>query len=477
MHQTTPARWRSRTTLLQWILLTLFSGLLQGAEPGAAAHLTSRQAGEQVILEYQLTGVPGSRNEIIFELSLDGGKSWRKPEGKTSGDLGRGVTPGKGKRITWDARGDFPDGINQPVDFRVETKAEREATVGIATCQSHLKANRLTSGRGGNAADCFSEILKRNPNNLKALEGLNAIEAKYLAWAESALQRGQNDKVNGYLAKVERLNPESEALRGFRERQTDAVAESKRKQQQAKAERAAQARAAAEAEKRRQAAARKPYEPEMVKIPGGSFRMGSNSGHNDEKPVHRVTLQPFELGKYEVTQAQWRAVMGDNPSHFKGCDNCPVEQVSWDDIQGFIETLNRKTGKQYRLPTEAEWEYACRSGGRDEKYCGGSSPGSLAWYDDNSGNKTHPVGQKQPNGLGLYDMSGNVWEWIHDCWNGSYAGAPSDGTAWERGECGRRVVRGGSWGSGPGGLRAANRGRGARGNRYSLRGFRLARVF
>ncbi len=170
--------------------------------------------------------------------------------------------------------------------------------------------------------------------------------------------------------------------------------------------------------------------------------------------------------------------MGDNPSHFKGCDNCPVEEVSWDDIQGFIETLNRKTGKQYRLPTEAEWEYACRSGGRDEKYCGGSSPGSLAWYDDNSGSKTHPVGQKQAQpGLELYDMSGNVWEWTQDCWNGSYAGAPSDGTAWERGECGRRVVRGGSWSLLPRDLRAAGRYRLNRDWRYSTIGFRLARVF
>ncbi len=227
-------------------------------------------------------------------------------EGKTSGDLGRGVTPGKGKRITWDARGDFPDGINQPVDFRVETKAEREATVGIATCQSHLKANRLTSGRGGNAADCFSEILKRNPNNLKALEGLNAIEAKYLAWAESALQRGQNNKVNGYLAKVERLNPESEALRGFRERQADAKAEAERRRQQAQvarqqaeAERAAQARAAAAAEKRRQAAARKPYEPVMVKIPGGSFRMAPTVV---PKTRSRCTVSPCNRSSWANTK-------------------------------------------------------------------------------------------------------------------------------------------------------------------------------
>ncbi len=419
--------------------------------------------------------IPQARCEILFQISLDGGKSWQAPKG-ASGDLGQGVYEGSDKQIRWDVLEAYPQGLEQHVDFRVETKGEREAVAGIAACQAHLKANRLTSGRGGNAADCFSEILKHNPNHLQALEGLNAIEAKYLAWAESALKRGQNDKVNSYLAKVVRLNPESEALRGFREQQAEAVAEMKRKQRQADAETAAQARAAAEAEKRRQAAARKSYEPEMVKIPGGSFHMGSGSGGNNEKPVHRVTLQPFELGKYEVTQAQWRAVMGDNPSHFKGCDNCPVEQVSWDDIQGFIEALKQKTGKGYRLPTEAEWEYACRSGGRDEEYCGGSSLGILAWYNNSSGSKTHPVGQKRPNGLGLYDMSGNVWEWAQDCLNDSYAGAPSDGTAWERGDCFQRVLRGGSWRSFPWSLRSAYRFN-MSGLRITDYGFRLARTF
>jgi len=223
------------------------------------------------------------------------------------------------------------------------------------------------------------------------------------------------------------------------------------------------------------AQSRESYEPEMVSIPGGSFRMGSNDGGADEKPVHTVSIRPFKLGKYEVTQAQWKAVMGDNPSYFENCDDCPVEQVSWDDVQDYIAKLNRKTGKGYRLPSEAEWEYACRSGGKDERYCGGNNPDSLGWYGSNSGKKTHPVGRKQANGLGLYDMTGNVWEWTQDCWKGSYQGAPGDGSAWESGECGRRVLRGGSWDDRPWDLRAAIRLWNTRDNRYSYdSGFRLA---
>lgn len=183
---------------------------------------------------------------------------------------------------------------------------------------------------------------------------------------------------------------------------------------------------------------------EFVFVPGGCFRMGSDNGNNDEKPVHEVCLSDFFIGKYEVTQGQWRMVMGDNPSRFSSCgDDCPVEQVGWNDAQEFISALNSMTGKKYYLPTEAEWEFACRSGGRDEIYCGGNDVASLAWYDKNVALRTHPVGQKQPNGLGIHDMSGNVWEWVQD-WSGDYSekrqqdpsGPASSST---------RVRRGGSW--------------------------------
>ena len=197
--------------------------------------------------------------------------------------------------------------------------------------------------------------------------------------------------------------------------------------------------------------------PEMVEIPKGSFDMGETG------TTHRVTLaKPFAIGKTEVTQGQWKAVMGSNPSYFANCgDTCPVEGVSWDDAQAFIQKLNSKTGKQYRLPSEAEWEYACRAGRRHE-YCGSNDIGSVAWYGayvnpkGNSGETTNPVATKQANAFGLYDMSGNVWEWVEDSWHGNYSGAPTDGSAWP-GDGAKRVRRGGSWKFKPQNARAAFR--------------------
>ena len=188
----------------------------------------------------------------------------------------------------------------------------------------------------------------------------------------------------------------------------------------------------------------------MVYVQGGTFTMGASSeqgsdAYDDEKPAHQVTLSSFSIGKYEVTQEEWEAVMGSNPSNFKGAKR-PVECVSWDDCQAFIRKLNQLTGRNFRLPTEAEWEYAARGGrnSRGYKYAGTTSYlDGNAWYGDNSGNTTHPVGQKNANELGLYDMSGNVWEWCAD-WYGGYSSSsqtnpqgPSSGSI--------RVFRGGSW--------------------------------
>lgn len=190
---------------------------------------------------------------------------------------------------------------------------------------------------------------------------------------------------------------------------------------------------------------------EFVLIPAGEFEMGFPShelgGYSDQEPVHRVKLaSDFYMGKYEVTQKQWRDVMGTDPSYFKG-DDLPVEKVSWDDALEFIKKLNEKEGiTKYRLPSEAEWEYAARAGTKS-KYSFGddqSSLGVYAWFYENSGKKTHEVGQKKPNPWGLFDMHGNVREWIQDIYHGSYDGAPTDGSVWG-GVDSWRVVRGGSW--------------------------------
>ena len=187
----------------------------------------------------------------------------------------------------------------------------------------------------------------------------------------------------------------------------------------------------------------------MVCVEGGTFTMGVTAeqgryAHDSEKPTHQVTLSTYYIGKYEVTQAEWQAVMGTNPSEFKG-DNLPVENVSWYDCQEFIRKLNELTGKQFRLPTEAEWEYAARGGKRSygAKYAGDNDIDNVAWYWDNSNKTTHPVGRKRANELGLYDMSGNVWEWCQD-WHGDYSSA-SQTNPQGPGSGRNRVVRGGSW--------------------------------
>ena len=200
--------------------------------------------------------------------------------------------------------------------------------------------------------------------------------------------------------------------------------------------------------------------PEMVVVPAGSFVMGSNKS-SDEQPTHSVNLRSFLMGKTEVTQEQWEAVMGYNPTTKKGL-TLPMTQVTWDDIQRFIAKLNQKTGQKYRLPSEAEWEYAARAGTATEWSFGDdeSRLGNYAWFARNSGGKAQAVGQKLPNAFGLFDMHGNVWEWTQDCQHNTYAGAPTDGSAWTTGCLNTlRVLRGGSWASSPSVLRSAYRGR------------------
>lgn len=204
----------------------------------------------------------------------------------------------------------------------------------------------------------------------------------------------------------------------------------------------------------------------LTPVPGGRFTRGSDHGQAPEYdygpyvdricdyhlPIHDVQLSNFQISKYPITQAQWQAVMGHHPSHFTGCARCPVEQVSWNDCQLFLEKLNAMTGRRFNLPTEAQWEYAARGGQAGAthyaSYAGGEELDAVAWHEGNAGRKTHPVGTKVPNALGLYDMSGNVWEWCRDTFNMWYyrefqdkmavdpQGPPTD--VW-------KVIRGGAW--------------------------------
>lgn len=223
---------------------------------------------------------------------------------------------------------------------------------------------------------------------------------------------------------------------------------------------------------------------DLVFVQGGDFLMGTPKddpdNYGDEHPVHKVTVPSFYLAKFPVTQRLWRAVMGEDPPElaFKSSGNRPVEPVSWDDAQAFIQQLNERTGESYRLPTEAEREYAARGGiyAQGFKYAGSNRQKEVGWYNGNSHDEAKPVGLKFPNELGLYDMSGNVDEWCQDVWHENYEGAPGDGSAWmEGGDQDRRVVRGGSWINGPYGCRVAYRDGSYQADRGIDIGFRLAR--
>ena len=212
----------------------------------------------------------------------------------------------------------------------------------------------------------------------------------------------------------------------------------------------------------------------MIAVKGGTFQLGSDDWFDNEKPVHQVTLSDYYIGETEVTQELWNAVMGSKPSNYTGNMQRPVEMVSWNDCQTFISRLNELTGEAFRLPTEAQWEYAARGGNKSKgyTYSGSNTIDDVAWYTSNSSSTTHPVKTKAPNELGIYDMSGNVWEWCSD-WYGSYSSAaqtdptgPSTGSG--------RVRRGGSWGSSAAHCRVAYRSDFAPTISYGNQGLRLA---
>jgi formylglycine-generating enzyme required for sulfatase activity len=213
---------------------------------------------------------------------------------------------------------------------------------------------------------------------------------------------------------------------------------------------------------------------EFVWAPSGCFQMGGD-GESFEKPVHKVCVKGFWIGRYEVTQKQYQQIMGENQSLFRG-ENNPVDRVNWHDAAGFASKMSSNTNLKIRLPSEAEWEYACRAGGVHEKYCGGEAPDKFGWFSNNSGMATHPVGQLTANAWGVYDMSGNVWEWTQDCQNANYKGAPANGSAWNSGDCRMRVDRGGAWNNSADVLLASHRKFDDVAGRDSINGLRVVRA-
>ena len=289
---------------------------------------------------------------------------------------------------------------------------------------------------------------------------------------------------NPYSGEDETLRSEAQNQIGHWQGEVQRLAEAKRKAEEEQ-KRLAEQKRKAEAERKREeelAAMKQKQEsagvwtePEtgmkFVSVPGGSFWIGDQFGEEDseENNNRKITVKPFRLGATEVTQKQWRAIMGKNPSRFKGDDH-PVEKVSWKDVQEFIKRLNAHTGKRFRLPTEAEWEYACREGGRKVRYCNGKDGASKSEIHFD-GYKTKPVASFSPNSLGLYDMSGNVYEWTCSKFESRYDGTEELCVN----NTNRYSLRGGSWNEGPWGVRAAYRSGGLPGGRNDFLGFRLAR--
>ena len=483
----------------------------------------------------------------------------------------------------------------------------------LAVCAAHLKANRLTSGAGGTAFECYQEVLRRDASNMQAIDGLAKIAERYRRWAEDAVEGSNWQRAQRYLQKLQQVHPEHPAIAALetrleapmREREQARLQEERRRQeterqlaeqrqleearkqeqarlqeerrrqeterqleqqrqleearkqeqarlqeerrrqeterqleqqrqleetrkreqarlqeerrrqeterqlaeqrQREEARRREQARLQEErrrqeterqlAEQRQREEARKREQARreqesrkrrlsdllsMVRVQGGNFKMGCeaqqiDTTRIDERPIRRVHLSSFEISKYEVTQELWETVMGVNPSRFRGCSRCPVENVSWHDVQGFITKLNGLTGEHYRLPTEAEWEYAARGGqrGRRHIYSGGNILGSVAWHSGNSGKRTHPVGRKRPNELGLFDMSGNVNEWVQDWYQRRISGPLIDPQGPASGSL--RLSRGGSWNYVGGFCRSTSRAAEDPRNSSDRLGFRLAR--
>ena len=355
-----------------------------------------------------------------------------------------------------------------------DTQATQQTSALLPVCQQHFDANRLISGRGGNALDCYEQVLQLDPANNEALAGIQRIEGRYVSLIAEALAQDQRDNAARLIERLRMLNPDSPELPKFEAQMTPTPSPTP-------------SPVPAASTPTPVVVSQGPVagtifnDPvsglDFVWIPAGTFQMGCRapeSCEDDEMPTHFVTLDGFWMAQTETTQGQWARALGPHPTAGKG-DLFPLEQLSWQEIQDFINRLNQQTGQNcYRLPTEAEWEYASRAGSQSA-YAFGADAGLLAtyaWYQQNSQQALHPVGQRQANRWGLFDMSGNAWEWCQD-WYGAYSETPQTnpfGTP--SGDY--KVLRGGSWNNPPESLRSAFRIWCAPEN--TCGGFRLVRI-
>ncbi|MBF0379805.1 MAG: SUMF1/EgtB/PvdO family nonheme iron enzyme [Magnetococcales bacterium] len=343
----------------------------------------------------------------------------------------------------------------------------RQASL-LKLCRQYYFSNRLTKPAGANAVTCYKQVLSRDPSNSEAKKGLKSIEAKYGSLTRVAIERGAIDIAKKYVSRIRQINPYSMLAQElsnqispnsdqgeFAQEYVSQINDPPRVQKEWKDMDTGM---------------------EFVWVPKGCYNMGSNKGNADEKPVHEVCVDGFWIGKYEVTQKEWKMVMAGNPSKFKKGNRYPVEQVSLEKAKKFIKTMNYNSSAKYRLPTEAEWEYACRSGGKNETYCGGNSVDLVAWNSESPQSGHRQVGSKVPNGLGIYDMSGNVLEWVSDKKDSQYySRSPKHNPKGPRSGS-KYVARGGSWINPPYGVRANNRYYFSKKTRKHNIGLRLIRV-
>ena len=448
-------------------------------------HITAKTA--KPVRQFITAGSAGERvpaKSVFTPLFIDAisGEADRNRDGYITGnELGDfllekvtkynpGQTPQYGTIIDYNlSRGDFVFTVNNPSNVTTTTSpAQPPATIQaspkrhisdlLAKAEAHMKAGRLTTPKGSSAVDFYRAVLRKEPANTRALDGLHRIVGKYVQLARDRIRERDWDMATTYLNRAATVSEADIRILTVRD---------ELRQARAKLTTTTTAYVARPTTTTTMAYVTRPPTTTTLSRPAGrdksftnsigmkfrlisagSFLMGRKNGGSFEKPVHRVEIsQPFFMGMTEVTQRQWKAVMGYNPSGFRG-NNLPVEKVSWNDAQRFIGRLNAKERtNKYRLPTEAEWEYACREGGSGRWSFGNAESwlDSFAWYKSNSNKMTHPVGQKRPNGWGLHDMHGNVWEWCLDWYGEHYYGQSPvknpTGPPYGR----LRVCRGGSW--------------------------------